>query len=136
MTEQSAPGTGRENRSSWAWLIFDGPVALLILIFGVYFIVAQRDEWSARASEFQGECSKQVNLENASVELRAVNLRLRAGLPRLAEHPHAYPAPSIAADEAYVAYGCSPGEDRPTPAMPSASLNDLFAALIAPPRTD
>jgi hypothetical protein len=136
MTEQSAPGAGRENRSSWAWLIFDGPVALLILVFGVYFIVAQRDEWSARASEFQGECTKQSNLEHDSVDLLSVNLGLRAALPRLAEHPHDYPAPSIAASEAQVEYGCSPGETRPAPAMPSASINDLIAALIAPPRTD
>lgn len=136
MTEQSVPGANSKRKSSWAWLIFDGPVALLILVFGVYFIVAQRDEWSARASDFQQECTKQSSLEHASVELRTVNLRLRAQLPRLADHPHAYPAPSIASSEAHVDYGCSAGEERPAPAMRSASIKELVTALFAPPRTD
>ena len=141
MTEQS-PEVGREHRPSWAWLIFDGPVALLILIFGVYFLVAQRDEWSTRAQNFQNECATQSSLQSDSVELLADNSRLRAGLPHLAGHPHEYPTQSISASEADVEYGCSPqtsespAEARPTPAMPAASINDLIAALIAPPRTD
>src|SRR5512134_1651146 len=105
MTDQQQ-ADDRPARSSWAWLMFDGPVALFLVLCGVYFIIGQRDEWSDQSEQFRAECTQQSELETQSATLISTNGELRDAFSLLNDHPHVYALPAAQTVNERVAYGC------------------------------